>query len=169
VPVSLSSTQRELRRNTYLTLTKAKDDIGRRRNFNTAIASVMELLNAVGRFEDRSPEGRAVRHEALEIATLCLSPIIPHVTHVLWRALGHATALVDEPWPEADSSALTQDSVEIVVQVNGKLRGRVQIAIEADQAAALTAALEDAQVRRFVDKPVRKVIFVPGKLINIVV
>jgi leucyl-tRNA synthetase len=126
-------------------------------------------LNAIGRFADRSPEGQAVRHEALEIATLSLAPIIPHVTHVLWQALGHETALVDEPWPEADSSALTQDSVEIVVQVNGKLRGRVRIAIAADQEAALAAALDDGQVRRFVDKPVRKVIFVPGKLLNIVV
>jgi leucyl-tRNA synthetase len=166
---TLSAAQRELRRSTHLTLMKVADDIGRRRNFNTAIAAVMELLNAIGRFDDQSQQGRAVRHEALEVATLGLSPIIPHVTHVLWQLLGHKTPLLDERWPEADSTALVQDSIEIVVQVNGKLRGRVRIAADADQATAQLAALEDEHIRKFVDKPVRKVIFVPGKLINIVV
>jgi leucyl-tRNA synthetase len=164
-----SPAQRELRRSTHLTLMKVADDIGRRRNFNTAIAAVMELLNAIGRFDDQSQQGQAVRHEALEVATLGLSPIIPHVTHVLWQALGHKTPLLDERWPEVDSTALVQDSIEIVVQVNGKLRGRVRIAADADQAIAQQAALEDEHIRKFVDKPVRKVIFVPGKLINIVV
>jgi leucyl-tRNA synthetase len=166
---TLSAAQRELRRSTHLTLMKVADDIGRRRNFNTAIAAVMELLNAIGRFDDQSQQGRAVRHEALEVATLGLSPIIPHVTHVLWQSLGHKTPLVDERWPQADSTALVQDSIEIVVQVNGKLRGRVRVASDADQAAARQAALEDEHIRKFVDKAVRKVIFVPGKLINIVV
>ena len=111
----------------------------------------------------------SLRQEALEVATLSLSPIIPHVTHVLWQALGRETALLDERWPEPDATALAQEAVEIVVQVNGKLRGRVRVAVGADQATAQTAALEDEHVRRFVDKPIRKVIFVPGKLINLVV
>jgi leucyl-tRNA synthetase len=167
---ALSPGQRDMRRLTHLALAKATDDIGRRRNFNTAIAAVMELLNAIGRFEDASPPGRAVRQEALEIATLALSPITPHVSHVLWQALGHQTALIDERWPVPDAAALVQDSVEIVVQVNGKLRGRVSIPVSADEAAAREAALADEHVRKFVaDKPIRKVIVVPGKLINIVV
>jgi leucyl-tRNA synthetase len=166
---TLSPLQRELRRSTHLTLMKVADDIGRRRHFNTAIAAVMELLNSIGRFEDQSQQGRAVRHEALKVATLALSPIIPHVTHVLWQALGHQTPLVDERWPQVDSTALVQESIEIVVQVNGKLRGRIRIAPDADQAAVRETALGDEQIRKFLDKPVRKVIFVPHKLINIVI
>jgi leucyl-tRNA synthetase len=165
----LTPAQREMRRLSHQALTKVGDDIGRRRNFNTAIAAVMELLNAIGRFDDESAQGRAVRHEALEIATLSLSPIIPHVTHVLWGALGRKGPLIDARWPEADSDALAQDSIEIVVQVNGKLRGRVRIGAQADQAQAQQIALGDEHVRKFVDKPIRKVIFVPGKLINLVV
>jgi leucyl-tRNA synthetase len=167
----LSAAQRDLRRQAHHTLQKVADDIGRRRTFNTAIAAVMELLNAIARFEDASPQGRAVRHEALEIATRTLSPIVPHVTHTLWRALGHTgTALIDEPWPEADPDALTQDTVEIVVQVNGKLRGRVSVPADADELRVREAALADPNVQKFVtDKPVRKVIYVAGKLVNVVV
>jgi leucyl-tRNA synthetase len=168
--VALSAAQKEMRRVTHQSLARATDDIGRRRNFNTAIAAMMELLNAVGRFPDPSPLGWQVRQEALETATLALSPIIPHVCHVLWGELGRTTALIDERWPEVDRSALVQDSVEIVVQVNGKLRGRVSLPVGADEAAAQEAALADEQVRKFiVDKTIRKVIVVPGKLINIVV
>ena len=167
---ALSPVQKEMRRVIHQSLMKATDDIGRRRNFNTAIAAMMELLNAIGRFADASPAGRAVRQEALETATLALSPIIPHVCHVLWSALGRKTALIDERWPEVDKSALVQDSVEIVVQVNGKLRGRVSLPVGADETAARDAAVSDEQVKKFiVDKPIRKVIVVPGKLINIVV
>ena len=115
--------QRELRRQAHQTLVKVGDDIGRRRTFNTAIAAVMELMNALARFADRSPAGRAVMQEALELVVLMLSPIVPHVGQALWRALGHATRVVDERWPQRDPAALVQDTVEIVVQVNGKLRG----------------------------------------------
>ncbi len=167
---ALSQPQKNLRRAAHHALAKATDDIGRRRNFNTAIAAGMELLNAVGRFDDASPGGRAVRQEALEIITLVLSPIIPHVCHALWHALGYERAVVDEPWPKVDESALVQDTVEIVVQVNGKLRGRIHVAAGADEAAVREAALADEQVGRFVaGKPVRKAIVVPGKLVNIVV
>jgi leucyl-tRNA synthetase len=166
----LSPAQRVLRRAAHQGLAKATDDIGRRRNFNTAIAACMELLNAVGRFEDATPGGRAARHEALEIITLVLAPIVPHLSHALWQALGHERAVVDEPWPEVDAAALVQDTVELVVQVNGKLRGRIQVSAGADEALVREAALADEQVTRFVaGQPIRKVIVVPGKLINIVV
>jgi leucyl-tRNA synthetase len=167
---ALSPPQRALRRSAHQALAKVADDIGRRRNFNTAIAAVMELLNAIGRFSDASAQGRAARHEALEIATLALAPIVPHVCHALWQALGHKTALIDERWPEPDPAALVQEVVEIVVQVNGKLRGRVQVPADCDQSRAQAAALADAHVQKFVgEKAPRKVIFVPGKLLNLVV
>ena len=169
-PTALSSEQRDMRRAAHQALAKATDDIGRRHNFNTAIAAIMELLNAIGRFADTSAQGRAVKHEALEIAILALSPIVPHVCHALWKALGHETAVVNERWPEPDQAALVQDAVEIVVQVNGKLRSRVSVSASAEEPAVREAALADEQVRKFVgDKPVRKVIVVPGKLVNIVV
>jgi leucyl-tRNA synthetase len=168
--VTLTPAARDLRHQAHQTLAKVTADIGRRRVFNTAIAAVMELLNAVGRFDATDEAARAVRQEALEIAVLSLSPIVPHVTHTLWQALGHTRALIDERWPEPDPAALAQDTVEIVVQVNGKLRGRVAVAAGAGQSQALEAALADADVRRFVgDTTPRKVIYVPGKLLNLVV
>jgi leucyl-tRNA synthetase len=166
----LSTEQRDLRRSAHQSLAKATDDIGRRRSFNTAIAAIMELTNAIGHFDEVTPQGRAVRQEALEIAVLVLSPIIPHVCHVLWQALRHENAVVDERWPAVDDKALVQDTVEIVVQVNGKLRSRIQVPASAAEGTVRDAALADEQVGKFVgDKPVRKVIVVPGKLINIVV
>ena len=167
---ALSAGQRALRHAAHQALAKATDDIGRRRNFNTAIAACMELLNALGRFEDVTPMGRAVRHEALEIITLVLAPIVPHLGHALWHSLGHERAVVDECWPEVDPAALVQETLELVVQVNGKLRGRIQVPSGADEAAVRETALADEQVSRFVaGKPIRKVIVVPGKLISIVV
>jgi leucyl-tRNA synthetase len=167
---ALGAQQRELRRAAHQALAKATDDIGRRRNFNTAIAAIMELLNSIQRFADASPQGRAVRQEALGIAVLVLAPITPHVCHALWQALGHPGALVDERWPQPDAAALTQETHTMVVQVNGKLRGHITVAVHADEAAVRAAALADEHVRRFVaDKPVRRVIVVPGKLVNVVV
>ncbi|MHB8811952.1 MAG: leucine--tRNA ligase [Steroidobacteraceae bacterium] len=169
---ALTDAQRGLRRAAHHALAKATDDIGRRRNFNTAIAASMELLNTVGRFDDLSEHGRAVRHEALQIITLMLSPIVPHVAHALWRALGHERAVVDEPWPPVDESALAQESVEFVVQVNGKLRGRVNVPAGADEAAIREAALADEHVMKFVGSKaaVKRVIVVPGRQIaNVVV
>ena len=167
---ALTEPQRALRRAAHQALAKATDDIGRRHNFNTAIAACMELLNAVGRFEDATPAGRVVRHEALEIIVRVLAPIVPHLCHALWQALGHERAVVDERWPEVDPAALVQDTVEMVVQVNGKLRGRIRVASGAAESDVRTAALGAEHVERFVaGKPVRKVIIVPGKLVNIVV
>ena len=165
-----SAEQKELRRVAHSTLAKVTDDIGRRRSFNTAVASVMELLNAISKFDSSTLAGRVVAHEALEIAVLCLSPMIPHVTHELWIQLGHDTALATERWWKPDAEALVQDSIEISVQVNGKMRARVSIPAEADQDAAVKIALGDANVQKFMEgKPVKKAIYVKGKLVNVVV
>ncbi|MEX2149418.1 MAG: leucine--tRNA ligase [Steroidobacteraceae bacterium] len=167
---ALEPAQRALRRQLHQTLAKVGDDIGRRRTFNTAIAAVMELLNGIARFDDRSAQGRAVMQEALDLVVLMLSPFVPHAAHALWQALGHSTAVVDERWPAVDPAALAQDTVEIVVQVNGRLRGRVQIAAGAGEAAARAAALADPGVAKFVaGQTVRKFVYVPGKLVNVVV
>jgi leucyl-tRNA synthetase len=167
---ALPGAGRDLRRQVHETLAKVTTDIGRRRTFNTAIAAVMELMNAVARYEDRSPQGRAVVQEALEIVVLALSPVVPHACHTLWRELGHSTAIVDERWPRVDEGALARETIEVVVQVNGKLRGRVTVASDADEGAVREAALADANVQRFMEgKPVRKFVYVPGKLANVVV
>ena len=167
---ALAPQQRDLRRQAHETLAKVTADIGRRRTFNTAIAAVMELMNSVGRFDDASPQGRAVVQEALEIAVLALSPIVPHVTHALWGALGHAGAPVDERWPGVDPRALERAELELVVQVNGKLRGRVTVAADADEVAVREAALAEPNVVKFMEgRPVRKFVYVRGKLANLVV
>ncbi len=167
---ALDAGPKELRRKTHQSIAKIGDDLGRRYTFNTAVAASMELINAVTRFDDKSDAGRAVVHEALEAVTLMLSPIVPHICHALWAQLGNETALVDERWPVLDESALEADLVEIVVQVNGKLRGRVSVAADADNDAIASQALQDSNVQRFVEgKEVRKTIVVPGRLVNIVV
>ncbi|HSD97987.1 MAG TPA: leucine--tRNA ligase [Sulfuricaulis sp.] len=161
---------RNLRRQSHQTLAKVTDDIGRRRTFNTVVASVMELSNALSRHGDASEQAKAVRHESLEFITLALAPIVPHITHALWMALGHREAVVDARWPQADPIALKQDSLEIVVQVNGKLRGRVAVPVDAKEDKVREIALADEGVARHVGgKAVKKVIVVPGKLVNIVV
>jgi leucyl-tRNA synthetase len=167
---SLDAAQKDLRRKTHQSIAKISDDLGRRNTFNTAVAASMELLNAVTRFDDDSEAGRAVVHEALEAVVLMLSPMVPHICHALWAALGHETALIDVPWPSVDESALEADLVEIVVQVNGKLRGRISVAANADNDAVGEQALADPNVQRFVEgKDIRKTIVVPGRLVNIVV
>jgi leucyl-tRNA synthetase len=167
---ALSEAQRAMRRQSHQTLAKVTDDIGRRRTINTAIAAVMELLNAIAKFPQHSPQDRSVVQEGLEIAVLGLGPIIPHVTHALWRALGYAGALIDEPWMAVDAQALQSSTVTIVVQVNGKLRGRISLAADADEDAVRAAALADPNVKKFIGTAkVRKVIIVPGKLVNVVV
>jgi leucyl-tRNA synthetase len=166
---SLTPAQKALRRATHQTLAKVTDDIGRRRTFNTAIAAVMELLNTLARFDDRTPQGRAVLQEAYELVTVALSPIVPHVCHVLWQSLGSATPLIDAPWPAVDATALEQDAVNMVVQVNGKLRGQISVALDAGDDAIRAAALAEESVQKFVGGATpRKVIIVPKKLVNVV-
>ncbi len=167
---ALDDGQKALRRKTHQTIAKISDDLGRRSSFNTAVAASMELINAVNKFDDMSAQGRAVEREALEAVVLMLSPMTPHICHALWSALGHTTALIDERWPAFDESALELDMIELVVQVNGKLRGRVSVPADASKDAIEELALADENVQRFVeDKPVRKVIVVPGRLVNVVV
>ncbi len=162
--------QRAMRCQVHETIAKISDDIGRRHTFNTAIAACMELINALYRFEDNTAQGRAVMQEALEAIVLMLSPIVPHITHALWHELGHTEAVVNARWPQVDALALIKDSVELVVQVNGKLRARVAVPTSADRAQAEAAALADENVQRFVGgKQIKKIVVVPGKLVNIVV
>jgi len=169
-PTALSDEQKELRRKTHQTIAKMGDDIGRRNSFNTAVAAAMELLNAINKFNDSSDAGRAVEHEALEAVVLMLSPMTPHICHALWQKLGHDTALIDQLWPEVDESALELDMMELVVQVNGKLRGRIAVPADASKDEIEKLALADDNVQRFVgDKGIRKIIVVPGRLVNIVV
>ena len=166
---ALNAGQKALRRQTHDTIAKVGDDIGRRFAFNTAIAAVMELLNHVSKWADSSVQGRAVIQEALEAACLLLSPIVPHVCHRLWQELGHAQAMVDVRWPAVDETARAKEMLEIVVQVNGKLRSRISVAADADRELIGRLALDDKNVQRFVGgKEVRKVIVVPGKLVNVV-
>jgi leucyl-tRNA synthetase len=167
---ALNDQARELRRKAHETLGKADDDYGRRLQFNTVVSAVHELVNAISRTDISSDQDRAVVHEALKIALLVLSPIAPHVTQALWQALGEETPLVETRWPQVDESALVQERLELVVQVNGKLRGHIEVDADVDQETAQAAALANENVLRFVeDKTIRKVILVPGKLLNIVV
>jgi leucyl-tRNA synthetase len=167
---SLSEELQTLRRQTYLALTKVTDDIGRRHTFNTAIAAIMELMNAVAKLTDDSQQARAVVHEALKIVVLMLAPITPHISHVLWQQLGHDDAVVNVAWPKIDESAMVQDKVELMVQVNGKLRSKIAVAADANKETIEALALADESVQRFIDgNEIRKIIVVPGRLINIVV
>jgi leucyl-tRNA synthetase len=165
----LAGPLRDLRRKTHQTIAKVSDDLGRRQTFNTAIAACMELLNEVARVEQQTPQARAVVREALEAAVLMLSPIVPHICHALWRELGHEGAVIDAAWPDVDEAALAQDSVQLAVQVNGKLRAQIAVAADADQDAVRAVALGNENVRRFTEgKTVHKVIVVPGRLVNVV-
>jgi len=169
-PAQLDAGQKTLRRQVHETIQKVSDDFGRRHSFNTAIASLMELLNALNKFNDMSEQGRAVRHEALEAMVLLLNPVVPHVSHTLWQVLGHSqSVLEDQPWPQVDSTALVRDSLTLAVQVNGKLRGTIEVAANASKEEAEALALEQPNVKAFLEgQAVRKVIVVPGKIVNIV-
>jgi leucyl-tRNA synthetase len=158
-----------LRRKLHETIAKVGDDIGRRYTFNTAIAAIMELCNALGRYTASDAAARGVRQEALEAVVLMLQPVTPHLSHALWIALGGDGAAVDQRWPEVDDAALARDEIELVVQVNGKRRSQIAVAAEADEATIREQALADANVGRFIEGlTVRKVIVVPGRLVNVV-
>jgi leucyl-tRNA synthetase len=167
----LSAAQKTMRRQLHETIQKVGDDYGRRHSFNTAIAALMELLNHVQKFDDSSDQGRAVRHEALQAMVLLLNPVTPHVCHALWQALGHQeTLLEDVPFPVADQAALARDSVTLAVQVNGKLRGTIEVPVNVAKEEAERLALAEPGVSQFVaGQAVKKVIVVPGKIVNIVV
>ena len=165
----LGSELQSLRYQLHQTIAKVGDDLGRRHTFNTAIAAVMELMNALGKLQDPSPAARGLMQEAMESIVLLLSPIIPHICHALWRELKPGTELLDQSWPEVDSMALIQDEIELIVQVNGKLRGKIRVARDTESAAIERFALESEQVRKFVTGEIKKIVVVPGRLVNIVV
>jgi len=166
----LNTDQKALRRVTHLTIQKVTDDINRRYTFNTAIAAVMELLNAISKFTDGSEQGRAIKQEALQAAVLLLSPIVPHITHNLWQVLGDDRAIINANWPEYDENALVSDSIELSVQVNGKMRARIEVPADADKASIEAIAMASENVQRNIEgKQIKRVIVVPGRLVNIVV
>jgi leucyl-tRNA synthetase len=166
---ALDEAQKAARRKTHETIAKVGDDYGRRQTFNTAIAAVMELCNELAKLDADAPQSRAVLDEALRAVVLMLCPIVPHASHSLWQALGGTGEVIDAPWPEVDEAALTRDSIELVVQVNGKVRAKMSLPADADREAAEAAALAQDNVQRFLEGvTVRKVIVVPGKLVNIV-
>jgi leucyl-tRNA synthetase len=167
---TLSSAQRDVLRKTHETIAKVSDDYGRRQTFNTAIAAVMELLNDVAKLSSGDESHAGVEREALEAAVLLLSPITPHISHSLWIELGHTDAVIDVAWPVVNEAALVRDSIDLVVQVNGKLRAKIAVSANASREDIEALALADENVMRFTeDKQVCKVIVVPGKLVNIVV
>ena len=170
VVISLNNDQKKLRQKTHQALKKVGDDFGRRHSFNTAIAAMMELNNALSRFVDISPQGMAVRQESIEIMLKALSPIIPHLCHHLWAALGNKEAMIDTLWPKVDDSALIQEEVQLVVQVNGKLRATLMAPLDAKSQSIEEMVLAEEKVARFTNgKTILKFIIVPNKLVNVVV
>ncbi len=170
VATDLTDSAKGLHRQVHLTIKKVSDDIDRRLQMNTAIAAVMELINAVSKFSPQNDSDRTVVQEALETACLLLSPVVPHICTVLWQELGHTTDIIDAAWPVADESAMVQDEIQYIVQVNGKLRDRIQVAADADKETIEQLAQTSESVQRHIEgKTVRKIIVVPGRLVNIVV
>ena len=165
----LTGEQKSIRQKTHLALQKVGDDFGRRHSFNTAIATMMELNNTISRLDDDSDQGMAIKQEAIEIMVKCLSPVMPHVCHHLWFMLGGLNAVVDSSWPEVDESALVQENVQIIAQVNGKLRAKIIAPVDSTNQTVEQIALADEKIKKFTDnKELIKVIVVPNKLINIV-
>jgi len=168
--ITLTEEQQAVRRQVHQTIQKVSHDMGERIIFNTAIAANMELVNTLSKFTDTSDNGKVIRQEALEAIVLMLAPIVPHICHQLWQDLGHQEAVVRAPWPKVDVSALEQDIIEIVIQVNGKLRSKISVSATVSSDELQTLALNDDYIMRFIEgKPLKKVIVVPKKLVNIVV
>ncbi|WP_054900866.1 leucine--tRNA ligase [Pseudomonas sp. NBRC 111131] len=166
---ALSDEQKVIRRAIHAAIKQASNDVGQFHKFNTAIAQVMTVMNVLEKAPQASEQDRALLHEGLEAVTLLLAPITPHISHELWKALGHEQAVIDASWPAVDENALVQDTVTLVVQVNGKLRGQVEMPAAASREDIEAAARNNENVLRFIDGlTIRKVIVVPGKLVNIV-
>ncbi len=167
---NLSAELKSFRFQLHHTISKVSDDLGRRHTFNTAIASVMELMNSLTKIHGSDKASRSVIQEALENIVLLLSPIVPHICHTLWRELRPKTELLDQPWPEADKKILVQDEIEMVVQVNGKLRGQIRVVKEAERETIERIALDNEQVKKFITgHEIKKIIVVPKRLVNIVI
>ena len=167
---ALSAEQKALRREVHKTIAKVSDDIGRRQTFNTAIAAIMELMNKLTKAPLENEQDRAVMAEALSAVVRMLYPITPHICFELWQALGNENGIDTAEWVKADESAMIEDEKLIVVQVNGKVRGKVTVAVEADEESVKSVAFADENVKKFTDgQQIVKVIYVPGKLLNVVV
>ena len=167
---TLSPELKTIRFQLHQTISKVTDDLERRHTFNTAIASVMELMNSLAKIKATEPAARHLTQEALESIVVLLSPIVPHICHQLWHELKPGSELLDQPWPQVDSDALVQDEIKLIVQVNGKLRSQISIAKDIVAVEIERIALDDEQIQKYIDgKTVKKVIVVPGRLVNIVV
>jgi leucyl-tRNA synthetase len=166
---SLSDEQKAVRRAIHLAIKQASNDVGQHHKFNTAIAQVMTLMNVLEKAASASEQDRALLQEGLEAVALLLAPITPHICHELWQQLGKNGAIIDAQWPQVDESALVQDSLTLVIQVNGKLRGQIEVPASASREEVEAAARANENVLRFTEGvTIRKVIVVPGKLVNIV-
>ncbi len=166
---ALDDAQKVIRRAIHAAIKQASTDVGQFHKFNTAIAQVMTVMNVLEKAPQATEQDRALLQEGLEAVTLLLAPITPHISHALWQHLGHAGSVIDAAWPSVDEQALVQDSITLVVQVNGKLRGQVEMPAAASREEVEAAARSNENVLRFIDGlTIRKVIVVPGKLVNIV-
>jgi leucyl-tRNA synthetase len=167
---ALNPEQQNLRRKTHETIAKVSDDYGRRLTFNTAIAAVMELCNETSRLSERKDQGLAVEREALETAIILLSPIVPHISHTMWYALGYNKPIIDTSWPQAEPEALIRSSIELVVQINGKVRDKIEVAADASNEDVLALALAQENVQKFIEgKEIKMSKVIPGKLVTIAV
>jgi leucyl-tRNA synthetase len=166
---SLTDEQKAVRRAIHLAIRQASNDVGQHHKFNTAIAQVMTLMNVLEKAATATEQDRALLQEGLETVALLLAPITPHICHELWQRLGKTGAVIDAQWPQVDESALVQDSLTLVIQVNGKLRGQIEVPASASREEVEAAARANENVQRFTEGvTIRKVIVVPGKLVNIV-
>ncbi|VVQ04578.1 Leucine--tRNA ligase [Pseudomonas fluorescens] len=166
---ALDDAQKTVRRAIHAAIRQASTDVGQHHKFNTAIAQVMTLMNVLEKASQATAQDRALLQEGLETVALLLAPITPHISHELWNCLGHEGAVIDASWPVVDESALVQDSIVLVIQVNGKLRGQIEMPAAASREEVEAAARGNENVLRFLDGlTIRKVIVVPGKLVNIV-
>jgi leucyl-tRNA synthetase len=165
----LDDEQKAVRRAIHLAIKQASQDVGQHHKFNTAIAQVMTLMNVLEKVSTTSEQDRALLQEGLETVALLLAPITPHICHELWNGLGHDGAIIDARWPAVDETALVQDNLTLVVQVNGKLRGQIEVPASASREEVEASARANENVVRFTEGlTIRKVIVVPGKLVNIV-
>ncbi|MFQ3197193.1 MAG: leucyl-tRNA synthetase [Paraglaciecola sp.] len=166
---NLNPPQKVLRRLVHRTIAKVTDDLGRRQTFNTAVAAIMELLNHLQKAPQNSPQDLAVMREGIESIVLLLTPVAPHICHVLWQDLGHQDEVETARWPQADETAMIEDEKLIIVQVNGKVRAKITVSAAASDEQVKALGIDEPNVQQFLDeKTVRKVIYIPGKLINIV-
>ncbi|MCF6299955.1 MAG: class I tRNA ligase family protein, partial [Proteobacteria bacterium] len=168
--VNLNSDQKSMRRKIHQTIEKVGGDIGVRNSFNTAIAAMMELTNVLTKFADNSDDGLLIREEGWHSLLLMISPFAPHLAQALWFEMGHDSLVIDQSWPTVDTAVLIQDEVQMVIQVNGKLRARMTVSLDATKQQIEKMALADENVQKFIEgKHIKKLIVVPKRLVSIVV